>query len=279
MASYTPTEQDVALWTNGREGGGQTEVKETSLQEAADRRQEQTFAATAADLASRNKDSGTTGTTLDVVSNRDNKLLELTSQMAEAQRTGDSVRIARLEAVLDGLTSGVMDIDANGAGKKPSAQPKAEAPKAAPRVKQEAPQTFEELPAASAVNDAMGGPEATDEVISYVNSQYSEDEARTVLKALQSDNPDDAVIAMSVAKQRMQQAAKGIKGDGQGFNEAKAQELSDRFGAKADVITSLSNKVASGEMSQAAAMAAVAADPVAMATAAEMIKAGVIAFN
>ena len=92
--SYTPTEADVFEWTNGAQGGGQNEYKEPSLQESADRRQEAMFEATARDLSSRNKESGTTGTTLDVVSNRDNKILELTSQMAQAQRDGDTVRMA-----------------------------------------------------------------------------------------------------------------------------------------------------------------------------------------
>ena len=83
---------------------------------------------------------------------------------------------------------------------------------------------------------------------------------------------------MTVAKQRMNQANKGITSNGIGFDQNTANRLGETYGARADEIVSLSNQVRDGQITQAAAMAQAMNDSQLLATAQRMISDGAITF-
>lgn len=230
---------------------------------------------TAQGLANRNK-----GGHIDFVDNRDNKLNDLVQQMAQAQRNGDHVRIQRLEAVLDGLTTGQMDIDENGKGVKPQqTQTEANKPRAAIKksdqissTTQPSRQEFEQLETFQEIHNKYG--DEAEEIFEFINEHGSEADAKAVL----GDNIDDAVTVMEMSKLRLQQQKRGIQGGKVGFNEAQAEALYADTPQAREVVR-LSNAVAAGEISQQAAMAEAMKDPQVLAAAAKLMSEGRIAFG
>ncbi|MCB4427971.1 hypothetical protein FZX09_03975 [Synechococcus sp. MU1643] len=269
MPEYVPTAADVAEWS-----GGGSEEQAVDLQAQAEQQSQRSFDRAQENLTYRHSGAGF----LDPLDHSDHQLHKFLKARNEAEDRGDYHEAQRLEAMLDAFVAGDVPIVQD---KKAPATPKAstpaqEEPKAQEVVEEQPQQRFTDLPAAVDVNNAMGGADKADEVISYINENYSDDEARTVLKALQSDNSDDAIIAMTVAKTRMEQAAKGNVQTKMGFDDAYAKQLGERYGAKADAVVDLSNKVASGELTQAAAMAQAMKDPQLLATAQQMLSDGSI---
>ena len=182
---------------------------------------------------------------------------------------------------MDGITSGELSIDSNGDAVKPQAsKPKAALTQkdrissTSQKTNEEVQEDFQGSEILERVNNQDGADEAA-KVMQWMNDNSSEDDIR----AFMTGDPDDAQVVYEVSKMRMKQEAKGVRGDGKGFDDTKSQQLTEKYGAKASVVTDLSNKVASGEMTQTQAMALIAKDPTALAVAAQMLGDNAIAFN
>ena len=276
MPEFIPTEADVAEWS-----GQEVQPETVNLQEQADRHSARSFERAEINLSRRNTTQGIH----DPISATDDELYSISQALAKAEADNDYHNAARYEAILDGLVAGDLKLK--------SAQPKQSKIDSSKTVSgttqaqggddiqgssDDDSTGFTDYASASAVNDAMGGPEEADKVIAFINDSYDEGELKTVLKALEGDNSDDATLAMTVAKQRMNQANKGITSNGVGFDESSANQLSETYGARADEIVALSNQVRDGEVTQAAAMAKAMSDPQLLATAQRMLADGSITF-
>lgn len=225
----------------------------------------------------RNQRLGHTGA-FDPLEEGDRKLLNLTNLMSKAQAEGDQVAIKRLESIMDQLAAGEVSF------KKATAQ----APKKAPEAPQEAPQQPKEDAEGDTTQtenerlvEAYKGSESYNrlkedpsyaETIQWMNENASEQD----IKALMTLPPDEAHIIYSMNKSRAQATSRA---EVAGFDNTQAQGLSETYGAKADVIVDLSNKVASGELTQAAAMTAAMKDPQLLAVASQMLQDGAISWS
>lgn len=269
---YTLSVEDL------RELGHDVAPEETDLQAASDRKQEQSFNNAQRNLSRRNTDIGV----LDHIDAYDHKLFQISEARNKAEAEGNYHEQHRLEALLDGVTSGEFKLPgapsaSKGIDSSRRVSGTSQAQGAATEEVEEA-GTFADFASASDVQDAFGGVDKTDEILAYVNEEYDESEIKVVLKALESDNSDDAILALTVAQQRMQQSQRGVVANPVGFDAASAQRLSEQY-AHADEVVRLSNAVRDGSMSRDQAMQEALKSPQVLATAQLMLKNGDVSFS
>ena len=268
MATYEPTAADVAEWT-----GGANEEQLVDLQAQADRQQQRSFDRAQVNLSARQTTQGV----MDHLSHSDHKLFELSQARNKAEAEGNFHEQQRIEAILDGIVAGDLQVPGAAPAAKTAAPKAAEEPQVTDPEVDENEQLTENFRGSEILERVSNadGIDRSEAVMRWMNENSSEQDIRTFMGA----DADDASLVYEVAKLRMDQENSGIQpAETASFDETLAQQLTDQYGHKASQVVELSNAVGSGQLTQAQAMAQAAQDPTLLAVAAQMLQSGAVSF-
>ena len=211
------------------------------------------------------------GHQFDPVDAQDYHLHQLQQELATAQAKGDYITEQRVIAVLDGLTSGQLQVKGSG---KPASRAQ-EGLKPEERVSESVtgPQSAETFLASEANERVRNdyGSETVDAVHAFMNESLSEKELQHYLT---SDNADDQQILFEISMSRYEAAQAGMEANPIGVGDQAAARLTEQYGTGIAPIVELSNAVKNGELTQAEAIGRASRDPQLLALAARAISEG-----
>lgn len=224
-----------------------------------------------AQLDARAAGTSTTGPSFDPLSSsEDDAAIKLSNLMAEAQRKNDHLAIARIGEKMDQLVRGDLAFKKPAPAAKPSAETTEEVTRPTPR----------RLSDAEVVENYK-----TSEFRQELYNQYGEAEVNRTIDSINEtgdvkllrkfmEGSEDSHTVFEMHRIYSQQKAQGRVGGDVGFDQGTVDRISEKYGSYGDQVTELSNKVASGELSQSDAIGIAMKDPRLMAVAQQMLQNG-----